>query len=312
MRVESAASQDVETLPMRVFVTGATGFVGSAVVQNLLAAGHRVVGLARAEAGASALAAAGAEVQRGKLDDLDGLASAVAACDGVIHTAFNHDFSRFAENAAEDARAIEALGSALEGTEKPLLVTSGLAHIAPGRLATEADAPPPSSETFPRRSEAAAAALAARGVRAAVVRLSPSTHGAGDHGFVPILIRLARETGVSAYVGGGLNKWAAVHRLDAAQLFRLALERGAADGPYHAVAEEGVPFKEIAEVIGRRLGLPVVSMSGGEAGAHFKWFAGFAAMQMAASSARTRECLGWQPQHPGLLADLDQPHYFAD
>jgi nucleoside-diphosphate-sugar epimerase len=296
---------------MRVFVTGATGFVGTAIVQELLSAGHKVLGLARSEAGASALAAAGAEVHRGELSDLDGLRRAAAAADGVIHTAFNHDFSRFAENAAEDRRAIEALGEALEGSDRPLLATSGLAGLAHGRLAVETDLAPAPSAGFPRATEAAVAAVAARGVRAAAVRLPPSTHGAGDHGFVPILIDIARRTRVSAYVGEGLNRWPATHRFDAARLFRLALEAAAAGGPYHAIAEEGVVFKAIAETIGRGLNLPVASVSPEDAAGHFGWFAMFAGIDAAASSERTRAQLGWAPVQPGLLVDMAASGYFA-
>lgn len=289
---------------MQVFVTGSTGWVGSAVVRELLDAGHEVTGLVRSDGKAAALAATGARVVRGTLEDLDLLHSAASAADAVIHTAFNHDFSRFVENAERERRAIEAFGSALQGSDRPLLVTSGLAHIASGRAATEADVPDPS---FPRKSESTARALAARGVRAATVRLAPSVHDTGDHGFVPMLIRIARETGVSAYLGEGQNRWGGVHRSDAARVYRLAVEQGVTESVYHAVADEGVLFKDLAEVIGRRLGVPV-EPRGRE---HFGWFAGFVGADMAGVSARTRSLLGWSPSGPDLLTDIDQPGYYT-
>jgi len=282
---------------MHIFVTGATGWVGSAVAAELIGAGHRVTGLSRGADKARALEAAGAEVRLGTLDDLDLLQEAASASDAVIHTAFNHDFSRFAENAEQDRRAIEALGLALAGSDRPLIVTSGLSGLPRG--ATEADAPDPSAS--PRKSEVAASTLAERGVRVATIRLAPSVHGIGDsHGFVPMLIARARESGVSAYLGDGDNRWAGVHRSDAARLYRLALESGLTSVTYHAVADEGVPFKAIAAAIGNRLGFPTEPRTR----EHFGWFAMMAGAEMSASSERTRAAAGWVPTGPGLLADI--------
>jgi nucleoside-diphosphate-sugar epimerase len=294
---------------MNVFVTGATGFIGEAIVRELQTAGHHVLGLARSDKAANSLAAVGAKAHRGSLEDLDSLRSGVAAADGVIHTAFIHDFSNYGPAAETDRVAIETLGEALMGSHRPLVVTSGtlLLHRQ-GPFATEDDTAAPS---FPRKSEEAALALAARGVRASVVRLPPSVHGEGDHGFAPQLIRVAREKGVSAYVGEGLNRWPAVHRVDAAHLYRLALEKGSAGVCYHGVADEGVPTREIAEVIGRRLNLRAASKAPTEAADHFGWIAMFFAIDGPASSAQTQEWLGWRPSHSGLISDLDQAHYFA-
>ena len=291
---------------MHVFVTGATGWVGSAVVEDLIAAGHRVTGLSRSATKAVALAAAGATVLHGTLDDLDKLREAAKAADAVIHTAFSHDFANIPASAAQDIRAIETLGAAMQGSDRPLLVTSGVALLAPGRIGVEADVPP-SNPNWPRKSEEAARALAARGVRAASVRLAPSVHGAGDHGFIPILIALAREKGVSAYVGDGLNRWPGVYRQDAASLYRLALEQGATEPAYHAIGTEGTPFRDIAGVIGRRLGVPVESRDA----AHFGWMGGFVGADMPASSAHSRAVLGWQPTGPELLRDIDQDAYYT-
>lgn len=297
---------------MRVFVTGASGFVGSAVAQELKQAGHDVIGLARSDASAAALSAAGVEVHRGDIEDLDSLRTGAAQADAVIHCAFNHDFSRFQASCAHDGLVIEALAGALEGSDRPLIITSGIGVLSQGGLLTEDVLAPTGPTAHPRTaSEHAAVAAAARGVNVSVVRLPPSVHGEGDHGFVPILIGIAREKGVSAYPDDGSNRWPAVHRLDAARLYRLALEKGAANARYHAVAEEGIAFLDIATAIGRGLGLPLEGRSGEAADRHFGWFSHFAAMNVATSSDWTRKELAWQPTGPGLIEDLEGTGYYA-
>jgi nucleoside-diphosphate-sugar epimerase len=307
---------------MRIFVTGASGWIGSAVVPELIHAGHQVNGLARSDASAAALTAAGVEVHRGTVDDLDSLSSAAAASDGVIHLAFKHDlaFSGDFQGAADaDRRAVETFGEALAGSDRPLLIASGTLAVAPGRLATERDghdldpAAVAAPGDGPRARWATAEftlSLASRGVRSSVVRLPPTNHGDGDNGFMAALVGIARDKGVAGYVGDGTNRWPAVHRLDSARLFRLALEKAPAGSTLHAVADEGVPIRDIAEVIGRHLNLPVVSIPREQAGEHFAWLGGFIGIDGPASSALTRELLGWQPTQPGLIADLEQGHYF--
>ena len=295
---------------MRVFVTGATGFIGSAVVQELIEAGHHVIGMARSDAGAKSLAATGAQVRRGDLEDLESLRTGAAAADAVIHLAFNHDFSQYAANCEADRRAIEALGGALAGSDRLLIVTSGtgLASSKPGLPSTEDD-PPLGSKIIPRASEEAAASVAERGVRVATVRL-PQVHDTVKQGLVTYAIQVAREKGVAAYVGDGRNRWPAAHVLDTARLYLLALEKGDGGVRYHAVAEEGVAVRDIAETIGRGLGVPVISIAPEESAAHFGWLGAFAARDVPASSAHTRKELGWTPVGPGLIADLENMHYF--
>ncbi len=306
---------------MRVFVTGASGWIGSAVVPELIGAGHQVTGLARSDASAAALTAAGVEVHRGTLDDLDSLRNAAAASDGVIHLAFKHDiaFSGDFEGAADaDRRAVETFGEALAGSDQPFVIASGTLGLASGRVATEQDGhgsdPAVAAWGSGPRTRLATAELvlsfASRGVRSSVVRLPPTNHGDGDNGFMAALVGIARDKGVSGYIGDGTNRWPAVHRLDSAHLFRLALEKAPAGSTLHAVADEGVPIRDIAEVIGRHLDLPVVSIAPEDAAGHFSWLAGFLAADSPASSTLTRELMGWHPTQPGLIDDLDKGHYF--
>jgi nucleoside-diphosphate-sugar epimerase len=305
---------------MRIFVTGASGWIGSAVVPELIGAGHQVVGLARSDASAAALEAAGAQVQRGTLDDLDTLRSAASASDGVIHLAFKHDlaFTGNFQGAAEaDRRAVETFGDALAGSDRPLLIASGILALTTGAVATELDGhnADAGSVRGPGPSARLATAefvlgLASRGVRSSIVRLAPTNHGDGDNGFMATIVGIARAKGASGYVGDGSNRWPAVHRLDSAHLFRLAVEKAPAGSTLHAVADQGVPIREVAEVIGRHLNLPVVSIAPDDAAEHFGWMGGFIGIDAQASSTLTRELLGWQPTQPGLLDDLDKGHYF--
>jgi nucleoside-diphosphate-sugar epimerase len=306
---------------MRIFVTGASGWIGSAVVPELLGAGHQVVGLARSDASADALSAAGVRVRRGTLDDLDILRDAAAASDGVIHLAFKHDiaFSGDFQGAADaDRRAVETFGEALAGSDRPFVLASGLLGVTPGHVATEQDGHEPDPAAAGRaggpQTRLATAELAlsfaARGVRSSVVRLPPTNHGQGDNGFVPSLIGVAREKTAVGYVGDGSNRWPAVHRLDSARLFRLAVENAPAGSTLHAVADEGVPIRDVAEVMARHLGLPLVSISPENAGEHFGWLGAFVGLDAPASSVLTRELLSWRPTHPGLIADLEEGHYF--
>jgi len=294
---------------MRVFITGATGFIGTAIVQELLAAGHQVLGLARSEASAQKLLAAGADVHLGNLEDLESLRTGAAQADGVIHAGFIHDFSRFAEVCEIDRIAIETIGEVLAGSGRPFIVTSGTALVSPGTLATE-DMIPVFNPAWPRASEQAADAVADKGVRAAVVRLSPSVHGDEDkHGFIPIMVNIAKEKGVSAYIGDGRNRWNAVHRLDAARVFRLALENASAKARYHANSEEAITVQSIAENIGKQLNLPVRSIAPESAAEHFGWFAQMAALDCPSSSTWTQEDLKWQPTHSSLIADIENGVY---
>jgi nucleoside-diphosphate-sugar epimerase len=295
---------------MKVFITGANGFIGLAVTRELIDAGHQVLGLTRSDAGATALKAIGAEVLRGDVENAQDLREGAGKADAVIHTAFNHDFSKFVANCESDRKVVETLGDALAGTDKLLMISSGvaLAKVAPGQVGTEND-PPLSSTQFARAaSEEAASAIADKGVRVAIVRLS-QIHDTERQGLVTFAIQVAREKGVSVYVGEGKNSWSAAPRLDTARLYRLALEKTGKRAMYHAVAEEGVAMREIAEVVGRGLKVPVVSMTPEEATKHFGWLGHFAALDIRSSSAKTREQLGWNPTGPGLISDLENMRY---
>jgi len=293
---------------MRVFVTGATGFIGSAIVEDLLTAGHQVVGLARSDASANFLESLGAEVLRGSLDDIDSLKRGAAGSDGVIHCAFIHDFSNFGTSVKKDHLAVQVLGAALEGTNRPLIITSGTLGLTPGRLATEQDQGDPGIN--PRViSEEIALSFSSKDVRSSVIRLPPSVHGKGDHGFIPALIAIAREKGVSAYIGEGINRWPSVHRIDITHLYRLVLEKGTAGSIYHGIADEGLPFRDIAQVIGKHLDIPVVTKPIEDAVDHFGWLGMFIALDNPTSSKQTQQELGWNPSQTSLLADLEESYF---
>ena len=297
---------------MRVFVTGASGFVGSAIVQELLKAGHEVLGLARTDSAAERLIKAGAAVHRGDLEDLESLKAGAAQADAVIHTAFNHDFTKFKANCESDRQVITSLGETLSGTNRPLVITSGIGLMnGAGKLIDENDVPPSSDIMARAASEEAARAVSQLGVNTYIVRLPPTTHGEGDHGFIPMVINMDKEKGESAYIGAGRNRWPAANRFDAATLYRLIIEQQPEQKVFHAVAEEGVPFIDIATAIGKGLSLPVVSKDEAGAGAHFGWFQHFASFDCPATSELTRKTLGWEPKHPGLLEDLVAGKYFS-
>jgi nucleoside-diphosphate-sugar epimerase len=296
---------------MRVFLTGASGWIGSAVVPELLSSGHEVLGLARSDAAAAAIIASGAEAFRGSLDDPAGLLDGVSSCDGVVHLGYNHDFSRIEEAATTDRGVVEAIGSALRGSDRPFVVAAGVLGLAPGRTATENDQPDPA--VHPRIANVALAlSFAEHGVRTSSVRFAPTVHGEGDHGFIATLVAIAREKGTSGYIGSGENRWSAVHRLDAARLVRLTLEGAPAGTSVHAVAEQGITTRSIAEAIGRGLDLPVVSIPASEAGEHFGWMGRFFGADATASNTITRELLTWEPSHQGLLEDLSEDFYFRE
>lgn len=295
---------------MYVFVTGASGFVGSAVVKDLVKAGHSVLGLARSEESAEALLKAGAQVHRGDIYDLDSLKQGAAKCDAVIHTAFNHDFSKFKENCETDRKVIEALGSVLAGTTKPLVITSGIGVLRETRKLIESDVPPTSDQVPRAASEEAAQAARAKGAHVYVVRLPPTVHGKGDHGFIPMIMGIAKEKGESVYIEQGTNCWPAVHRFDAATLYRLIIEQQPEQKVFHAVTETGIAFREIAEEIGKGLNVPTISKNAADAKKHFTWFFHFASMDCAASSERTRTTLSWNSKEIGLIQDLNEGGYF--